>query len=194
MLPDGSMVELGGKELDVPGYDLHGVFVGSEGTLGIATEITVRVMPSPESVRTLVAFFDTARPRRPRRLGHRRGGHGARRDRDDGQPAIRASEAMASAGWPTDAGAALLVELDGPESEIEARFEQLTEICERRGSDACASRATTPSATLFWKMRKAAFPAMGRLSSHYYVQDSVIPRTKLPRSSTASPSSPPSTT
>ena len=179
VLPDGSMVELGGKELDVPGYDLHGVFVGSEGTLGIATEITVRVMPSPESVRTLVAFFDTP-------------GHGGRVVSDIvaagmvpgaiemmDNPTIRASEAMANAGWPTDAGAALLVELDGPESEIEARFEQLTEICERRGSDDVRVARDDAERTLFWKMRKAAFPAMGRLSSHYYVQDSVIPRTKL---------------
>ena len=86
VLPDGSLVELGGKELDVPGYDLLGVFVGSEGTLGIATEITVRVMPSPESVRTLVAFFDSPQRRRARRLGHRRRRRRAGRDRDDGQP------------------------------------------------------------------------------------------------------------
>ena len=179
VLPDGSTVELGGKELDVPGYDLHGVFVGSEGTLGIATEITVRVMPSPESVRTLVAFFDSP-------------GQGGRVVSDIvaagvvpgaiemmDNPTIRASEAMAGAGWPTDAGAALLVELDGPEAEIEARFDQLTEICHHRGSEDVRVARDDAERMLFWKMRKSAFPAMGRLSSHYYVQDSVIPRTKL---------------
>ena len=179
VLPDGSVVELGGKELDVPGYDLHGVFVGSEGTLGIATEITVRVMPSPESVRTLVAFFDSP-------------SHGGRAVSDIvsagvvpgaiemmDNPTIRASEAMANAGWPTDAGAALLVELDGPQAEIEARFDQVTEICERAGSEDVRVARDETERALFWKMRKSAFPAMGRLSSHYYVQDSVIPRTKL---------------
>ncbi|MGZ6694943.1 MAG: FAD-linked oxidase C-terminal domain-containing protein [Solirubrobacteraceae bacterium] len=179
VLPDGSVAELGGKALDVPGYDLHGVFVGSEGTLGIATEITVRVIPSPESVRTLVAFFDTP-------------GHAGRAVSDIvsagvvpgaiemmDNPTIRASEAMAGAGWPTDAGAALLVELDGPEAEIEARFDQMTAICARAGSDDVRVARDEAERALFWKMRKAAFPAMGRLSSHYYVQDSVIPRTRL---------------
>jgi glycolate oxidase len=179
VLPDGSVAELGGKAVDVPGYDLAGVFVGSEGTLGIATEITVRVMPSPESVRTFVAFFDSP-------------AHGGRAVSDIvsagivpgaiemmDNPTIRASEAMANAGWPTDAGAALLVELDGPEAEIEARFDQVTEICERAGSEDVRVARDETERTLFWRMRKAAFPAMGRLSSHYYVQDSVIPRTKL---------------
>ncbi len=95
-------------------------------------------------------------------------------------PTIRASEAMAGAGWPTDAGAALLVELDGPEAEIEARFDQLTEICHHRGSEDVRVARDDAERMLFWKMRKAAFPAMGRISPHYYVQDSVIPRTRLP--------------
>jgi glycolate oxidase len=179
VLSDGSVVELGGKALDAPGYDLHGVFVGSEGTLGIATRITVRVVPSPESVRTLVAFFETTG----------RAGHAVSEIVSAGvvpgaiemmdHATIGASEAMAHAGWPTDVGAALLVELDGPRAELEARFDEVRAICDAAGSSEVRVARDEAERTVFWKMRKAAFPAMGRVSSHYYVQDSVIPRTAL---------------
>ena len=86
VLPDGELIQVGGKELDQPGYDLLGAFVGSEGTLGIATKIWLRVVPSPEAVRTLVAFFDSTAPGRRGRLRDRGGRHRAGRDRDDGQP------------------------------------------------------------------------------------------------------------
>jgi glycolate oxidase len=95
------------------------------------------------------------------------------------QLSISASEAMAHAGWPLDAGAALLVELDGPQAELEARFDQVRGICEDAGSSEVRVARDEAERQVFWKMRKAAFPAMGRLSSHYYVQDSVIPRTRL---------------
>ena len=179
VLADGSVEQLGGKALDLPGFDLHGVFVGSEGTLGVATRITVRVVPTPESVETLVAFFDSP-------------GHAGRAVSEIvsaglvpgaiemmDNASIRASEMMANAGWPTDAGAALLVELDGPRAEIEARFEVVRELCGAVGSKDVRVARDEPERQLFWKMRKSAFPAMGRLSSHYYVQDSVIPRTRL---------------
>jgi glycolate oxidase len=180
VLPDGSQVTLGGKGLDLPGYDLHGVFVGSEGTLGIATAITVRVVPSPEAVRTLVAFFDT-----PGRGGHAVSAivaagvvPGAIEMMD--RLSIDASEQMAHAGWPTQAGAALIVELDGPEAECDARFEEVRDLCEEAGSSSVVVARDAAERDVFWKMRKSAFPAMGRVSPHYYVQDSVIPRTKLP--------------
>jgi glycolate oxidase len=179
VLPDGSVMTLGGKELDLPGYDLHGVFVGSEGTLGVATKITVRVVPSPESVRTLVAFFAS-----PGHAGHAVSEivaagvvPGAIEMMD--RLSIGASEQMAHAGWPTDAGAALLVELDGPETECEARFGEISRLCEGAGSSEVRVARDAAERDVFWKMRKAAFPAMGRISPHYYVQDSVIPRTAL---------------
>jgi glycolate oxidase len=179
VLPDGSVMTLGGKELDRPGYDLHGVFVGSEGTLGVATEITVRVVPSPESVRTLVAFFES-----PGHAGHAVSEivaagvvPGAIEMMDS--LSIGASEQMAHAGWPSDAGAALLVELDGPKSECEARFGEISRLCEGAGSSEVRVARDAAERDVFWKMRKAAFPAMGRISPHYYVQDSVIPRTAL---------------
>jgi glycolate dehydrogenase FAD-linked subunit len=179
VLPDGSVMELGGKELDVPGYDLCGVFVGSEGTLGVATKVIVRVVPTPESVRTLVAFFES-----PGHAGHAVSNivsagvvPGAIEMMDN--LTIGASEQMAHAGWPLDAGAALLVELDGPQAELEARFDEVGALCEKAGCSELRVARDEAERQVFWKMRKAAFPAMGRVSSHYYVQDSVIPRTAL---------------
>jgi len=179
VLPDATVVQLGGREADLPGYDLHGVFVGSEGTLGIATKVTLRVVPAPESVRTLVAFFDS-----PAAAGQAVSEivaagvvPGAIELMD--RLSIDASEQMAAAGWPRDAGAALLVELDGPASELEARFGEVTSICELARSREVRVARDAAERDVFWKMRKAAFPAMGRISPHYYVQDSVIPRTRL---------------
>ncbi|WP_221243267.1 FAD-linked oxidase C-terminal domain-containing protein [Conexibacter arvalis] len=179
VLPDGSVAQLGGKEADLPGYDLHGVFVGSEGTLGIATRITLRVVPTPESVRTLVAFFAT-----PAQAGLAVSEivaagvvPGAIEMMD--RLSIDASEQMAGAGWPSDAGAALLVELDGPAAEIAERFDELSAICAVAGSSEVRVARDAAERDVFWRMRKAAFPAMGRISPHYYVQDSVIPRTRL---------------
>ena len=179
VLADGTVVQLGGKELDRPGYDLHGVFVGSEGTLGIATRITLRVVPTPESVRTLVAFFDA-----PARAGEAVSEivaagvvPGAIEMMD--RLSMDASEQMAHAGWPTEPGAALVVELDGPAAEIEARLAEVARLCERAGSSEVRVARDDAERAVIWKMRKAAFPAMGRISPHYYVQDSVIPRTKL---------------
>jgi glycolate oxidase len=179
VLPDGSVVQLGGKELDCPGYDLHGVFVGSEGTLGVATRITLRVVPTPESVRTLVAFFGS-----PALAGHAVSDivtagvvPGAIEMMD--RLSMDASEQVAHAGWPADAGAALLVELDGPASECDARFEDVRRLCQGAGCSEVRVARDAVQREVFWKMRKAAFPAMGRISPHYYVQDSVIPRTKL---------------
>jgi glycolate oxidase len=180
VLADGTVVELGGKELDLPGYDLHGVFVGSEGTLGVATRVTLRVVPSPESVRTLVAFFasPTQAGQAVSRIVAAGVVPGAIEMMD--RLSIDASEQMAHAGWPADAGAALLVELDGPAAEIEARFQEVAALCGDAGSSEVRVARDAAEPDVFWTMRKAAFPAMGRISSHYYVQDSVIPRTRLP--------------
>jgi glycolate oxidase len=179
VLPDGSVVRLGGKELDRPGYDLHGVFVGSEGTLGVATKVTLRVVPTPESVRTLVAFFASpaAAGQAVSEIVSAGVVPGAIEMMD--RLSIDASEQMAHAGWPTDVGAALLVELDGPAAEIEARFDEVERLCQVAESSEVRVARDAAEREVFWRMRKAAFPAMGRISPHYYVQDSVIPRTKL---------------
>ncbi len=180
VLPDGEMIQLGGKELEPLGYDLLGAFVGSEGTLGIATKAWLRVMPAPETTRTLVAFFDTTRQAGEVVSEIVQAGivPGAIEMMDE--LAIEASEAMAHAGYPVGRGAALLIELDGAERECEARFDEVLEICETCGSDDVRVAKDEAERQLFWKSRKAAFPAMGRLSPNYFVQDGVIPRTKLP--------------
>jgi glycolate oxidase len=179
VLPDGELVQLGGKELDPPGADLLGAFVGSEGTLGVATKICLRVVPKPETVRTMVAFFDS-----PVQAGEVvsqivSGGivPGAIEMMDN--LSIRAAEDYSRAGYPVDAGAALVVELDGSEAECETRFEQVVDICERAGADSIRVARDEAERELIWKARKAAFAAMGRIAPNYYVQDSVIPRTRL---------------
>jgi glycolate oxidase len=170
VLADGTLVTLGGKELDMPGYDLLGAFVGSEGTLGVATRIVLRVVPKPESVRTLVAFFES-----PEEAGDVVSEivsaglvPGAMEMMD--KLSIEAAEASVHAGFPLDVGAALLVELDG--SEVQ-------EICERGGAIGVRVAEDEAERDAIWKTRKAAFAAMGRLSPNYYVQDSVVPRTRL---------------
>ena len=184
VLPDGEMVTLGGRELDVPGYDLLGAFVGSEGTLGVATAITLRVVPSPEAIKTLVAFFDGVRQAGEAVSAIVAAGlvPGAIEMMD--ALAIGASEQMAHAGW-LDAsgrppGAALLVELDGSQAECEARFEELVTLCRRAGATEVRVARDDGERETFWRMRKAAFPAAGRLSPSYFVQDGVVPRTRLP--------------
>src|SRR4051812_6585478 len=180
VLPDGELIQLGGKELDQPGYDLLGAFVGSEGTLGIATKITVRVVPVPEAVRTLVAFFaDTAHAGRTVSDIVSAGIVPGAIEMMDAL-AIEAAEGATHAGYPTDAGAALVVELDGSEAECEHRFAEVQKLCERNEATGIRVAQNEAERELIWKTRKAAFAAMGRVSTHYYVQDGVIPRTKLP--------------
>ena len=185
VLADGELVQLGGPELDPPGYDLLGAFVGSEGTLGVATKVWLRVVPSPEAVKTLVAFFDHTREAGEAVSEIVQAGvvPGAIEMMDT--RAIEASDRMANAGWVPEGGqprgAALLVELDGAQRECDARFEEVVAICERCGSDDVRVARDDTERALFWRMRKAAFPAMGRLAPNYFVQDGVIPRTKLPQ-------------
>jgi glycolate oxidase len=180
VLTDGSVVQLGDGSPDPPGYDLVGAFVGSEGTLGIATKIWLRVVPRPESVRTLVAFFDSTFDAGQAVSAVVRAGIVPAAIEMMDAATIAAVEPMAHAGYPVGRGAALLIELDGAQTECAASFGQVVEICARSGSDDVRVAADEEQRALFWKTRKSAFPAMGRLSPNYFVQDGVIPRTKLP--------------
>ncbi|MEX2283380.1 MAG: FAD-linked oxidase C-terminal domain-containing protein [Gemmatimonadota bacterium] len=179
VLADGELVQLGGMELDAPGYDLLGAFVGSEGTLGVATKVWLRVVPVPEAIKTLVAFFDSTRQAGEAVSDIVQGGvvPGAIEMMD--AKAIEAAEQAAHAGFPMR-GAALLVELDGSIHECEGQFEEIAAICRRRGSDDVRVARDAEERARFWKVRKAAFAAMGRISPNYFVQDGVIPRTRLP--------------
>jgi glycolate oxidase len=180
VLPDGTALTLGGPAVDAPGLDLVGAFVGSEGTLGIATAVWLRVVPRPEAVRTLVAFFDSTREagEAVSRIVAAGIVPGAIEMMD--RASIGAVEAMAHAGYPVGRGAGLLVELDGPETECAALFDEVAALCAACGSDDVRIAADDAQRELFWKTRKSAFPAMGRLAPNYFVQDGVIPRTRLP--------------
>jgi glycolate oxidase len=180
VLSDGEVVRTGGKRADVPGYDLRAALVGSEGTLGVVTKVWLRVVPVPETVRTLAAFFPS-----PERAGEAVSAivgagvvPGAIEMMD--RLSIQASEQMAHAGWPTDAGAALVIELDGSQAEVEARFAEVERLCREADADEVRIARDADEAARFWRARKAAFPAMGRIARSYYVQDGVIPRTRLP--------------
>ncbi|QFY14143.1 FAD-binding protein [Nonomuraea phyllanthi] len=173
--PDGDLVTL--DRMD-PGYDLLGAFIGSEGTLGIATKITVRLCRTPEAVTTVLAAFESIE----------QGGQAVSAIIGAGivpaaiemmdALAIEAAEAAVACAYPEGAGAVLIVELDGPSAEVERQFAQLEAIC----SDAFELRvaAGAEERAAIWKGRKSAFAAVGRISPAYIVQDGVVPRTSLP--------------
>jgi glycolate dehydrogenase FAD-linked subunit len=182
VLPDGATVHLGGdgRSPDQPGYDLVGAFVGSEGTLGIATRVTVRVIPTPEDVRTLLAAFPGTDEAGAAVSGIIAAGIVPAAIEMMDPLSIEAAEAAVHAGYPLDAGAILIVELDGPAAEVEHRFAEVEAICALNGSDQVRVARDETERALMWKGRKSAFAAMGRISRDYYVQDGVIPRTSLP--------------
>lgn len=180
VLPDGSIVDTGGQIPEMPGYDLTGLFVGSEGTLGIATEITLRILKAPESVCVLLADFTSIEAAGKTVADITSSGiiPGGMEMMDN--ISINAVEDVVGAGcYPRDAAAILLVELDGLAAEVETNQQRVAEICRNNGAREITV-ATDPDKRLkLWKGRKAAFAAAGHLSPDYYVQDGVIPRTKL---------------
>ncbi len=179
VLPDGEIVEFGGKTLDNPGYDLVGLFVGSEGLLGIVTKVTLRILRKPESIRTILGAFEKIED-----AGAAVSGITARGIIPAGLEimdnlSIRAVEEAVHPGYPREAGAIILVELDGPSAEVEAQMPLVIEVLEENRTKELRVAKDAEERALFWKGRKSAFAAMGRISPDYYVQDGVIPRTKL---------------
>ena len=180
VLPDGEAVQIGGKTLDTPGYDLTGVFVGSEGTFGIATKVVVRIMRKPAAVKTLMGVFECIEDASNTVSGIvARGIIPAAVEMMD-RLSIEAVEKGVAAGYPLDAGAVLLIELDGPKEEVEALVDPVIEVCRINHAREVRVAKDDEERLLLWKGRKSAFAAMGQLSPEYYVQDTVIPRTKLP--------------
>jgi len=178
--PTGETVQLGGKAPDPPGYDLLGVLVGSEGTLGVATTVTVRLVRAPETVRTLLAGFagtDDAGAAVSAIIAA--GVVPAAIEMMDAL-SIEAAEAAVHCGYPAGAGAVLVVELDGPAAEVEQQFADVERHCREAGAFEIRVAADDAERALFWKGRKSAFAAVGRISPDYIVQDGVIPRTALP--------------
>ncbi len=180
VLPDGSLVHFGGKTLDAPGYDLAGVFVGSEGTLGVATKIILRIVKRPECVRTLLAAFPSTNEAGAAVSDIIAAGMLPAAIEMMDNLAIQAAEAAVHANYP-NCGALLLVELDGPIAEVETLMVHVNEICRSNGASEIRVAQSDAERALVWKGRKAAFAAMGRISPNYIVQDGVIPRTALPR-------------
>jgi glycolate oxidase len=180
VLPDGDVVELGGKALDPDGPDLLGVVVGSEGTLGIATRITLRIVRAPEEVRTLLAGFETTDAAGAAVSAIVAAGILPSAIEMMDRLTIEAAELAVAPGYPAGAGAVLLVELDGVTVQVEEDAAQIERICTGAGAFEIRKAANDVARALLWKGRKSAFAAMGRIATDYYVQDGVVPRTRLP--------------
>lgn len=180
VLPDGELVELGGPTLDTPGYDLPGIIVGSEGTLGIATEVILRIVRKAEAAQTVLAAFENTDNAGEAVSGIISAGIVPAAVEMMDNLAIQACEEAVHAGLPRDAGAVLLIELDGPRTEVAKQLEQVGAICQKANATEYRLARTEEERNLMWKGRKAAFAAMGRISPNYIVQDGVIPRTALP--------------
>ena len=166
VLPDGSLVHFGSRAVDRPGYDLPGIFVGSEGTLGIATKVVLRIVKKPEVIQTLLAAFNSTNEAGTAVSEIIGAGMLPAAIEMMDNLSIQAAEASVHAGYP-NCGGLLLVELDGPAAEVDDLKERY--------------RAGKVGDAVVWKGRKAAFAAMGRISPNYIVQDGVIPRTALPK-------------
>jgi len=180
VLPDGEVVELGGKALDPDGPDLLGVIVGSEGTLGIVTRVTLRIVRAPQVVRTLLAGFHTMDAAGAAVSGIVAAGILPSAIEMMDRLTIEAAEYAVSPGYPEGAGAVLLVELDGVLEQVEDDVAGVERICDECGAFELRTAANEADRALLWKGRKSAFAAMGRIATDYYVQDGVVPRTRLP--------------
>jgi glycolate oxidase len=181
VLMDGEVIRLGGRHLDAEGYDLLGLMTGSEGLLGVVTEVTVRILPKPETARAVLVGFDSVEAAgdcvaQVIGAGIIPGGM-EMMDR----PAIRAAEDFVNAGYPLDCEALLIVELDGPSVEVDHLIGEVEAIAIRNGSTTCRISQSEEERLNFWAGRKAAFPAVGRISPDYYCMDGTIPRKELPK-------------
>ena len=179
VMPDGELVRLESAICDAPGPDLVGFIVGSEGTLAVVTRVVVRILRTPESVRTLLAAFESIGAAGTAVSEIIAAGIIPAAVEMMDTLAIRAAEAAVHPGFPR-ADAVLIVELDGPEAELQALFPLVEQICRRTGAVSVEIAKDESQRARIWKGRKAAFAAMGRVSPSYYVQDGVVPRTKLP--------------
>ena len=180
VLDDGQIVWLGGDVSDTPGYDLCGIFVGSEGTMGIVTKVAVRLMQTRESVRTLLAIFDRMEPATETVVDITAAGIIPAALEMMDRLTIEAVERGAPVGFPRDAEAVLLVEVEGVREQTERSVNLIQTICQRNGAREVRVARGETERQLLWKGRKGAFGALGTLAPNYYVQDGVVPRSRLP--------------
>ncbi|MBT5267488.1 MAG: FAD-binding protein [Rhodospirillaceae bacterium] len=177
---DGEVIRIGGKHLDAEGYDLLGLLTGSEGLLGVITEVTVRILQKPSTARAVLVGFEKSEQAGTCVAAVIGAGiiPGGMEMMDN--PAINAAEDFINCGYPRDAGALLIVELDGPQVEVDYLIERVREIAEANGATSLRVSQNEAERDAFWAGRKAAFPAVGRISPDYYCMDGTIPRAKLP--------------
>ena len=179
VLPDATVMRLGGPELDVPGYDMVGLLTGSEGTMALVTKIGVRLMQKQEAVQTMLAVYKTVR-----QAGNTVAALTAEGivpvalEMMDG-PMLRMVEDATHAGYPKDAAAVLLIEVEGLVESVEEQTIAIAEVCQDCGATEVRVAQSHQERLLLWKGRKNAFGAIGRVSPTYYVQDGVVPRTKV---------------
>lgn len=181
VLASGAIVQVGGKTLDYPGYDLTGLFTGSEGTLGIATKVTVRLLHQAEAVKTLLASFRTIDAASEVVSAIIAAGSIPSALEMMDRHIIRALEEWLHIGYAAGAEAVLLIELDGPAAEIEAQAKGIELICGRYGVLDLRIAVDEQERALLWRGRKGAVAAVGRITHEFYLQDGVVPRTKLPQ-------------
>jgi glycolate oxidase len=179
VLPDGTHSWLGGPSPEVAGPDLRGLMIGSEGTLGLVTKVVVRLLRKPESVQTLLADFPSIEAAGETVTDIIAAGIVPAAMEIMDELAIEASEAAVGAGYTLGTPAALIVELDGPEDECAALFDSVQELCRRNGTTKIRVARDEAERLAIWTGRKAAFAAVGRISRNYFVQDGVVPRTRL---------------
>ncbi|GAB4373993.1 MAG: FAD-linked oxidase C-terminal domain-containing protein [Kiloniellaceae bacterium] len=180
VLMDGTVLRIGGKHLDAEGYDLLGIMTGSEGLLGVVTEVTVRLLKKPETARALLLGFPTNEQAGDAVAAIIAHGiiPGGMEMMD--KPAIHAAEDFVHAGYPRDVEALLIVELDGPQAEVDYLIGEVSRICTEKGAVTSRISESEEERMTFWAGRKAAFPAVGRISPDYYCMDGTIPRAQLP--------------
>jgi glycolate oxidase len=179
VLPDLTVAQFGAQELDVPGYDVSGLLTGSEGTMVLVTKIGVRLMRKPEAIRTMLAIYNSVREAGQTVANlTSRGIVPVALEMLDG-PMLRMVEAATHAGYPLDAAAVLLIEVEGLIEEVEEQVALIDEVCRLSGARDVRVAHSEEERQLLWKGRKNAFGAIGRVSPTYYVQDGVVPRTRV---------------
>jgi len=181
VLINGDIVRLGGNHLDAEGYDLLGLVTGSEGLLGVVTEVTVRILRKPETARAVLLGFPSSTDAGNCVAAIISAGIIAGGMEMMDRPAIKAAEAFVHAGYPLDVEALLIVELDGPKVEVDELLVRVEKIARDHNAGHVRVSTSEEERNVFWAGRKAAFPAIGRLSPDYYCMDGTIPRHQLPR-------------
>lgn len=178
---EGEILRIGGKALDPAGLDLLGIIVGSEGLLGVVTEVTVRILPKPETARALLIGFPSVESAGQCVADTIAAGIIPAGMEMMDKPAIHAAEAFVQVGYPLDVEALLIVELDGPGAECDHLLKEVEAIAAKNGAVTLRASRDEAERLAFWAGRKAAFPAVGRLAPDYYCMDGTIPRRKLPQ-------------